>query len=266
MTKDQVFNKVWRVRNIGTCTWNTKYTIIFSSGDKMNGATSSVPEQVSPGEQVDLTVTMKSPEKTGTYDGNWIIKSEKGTKFGIGTNADQPLTVSIEVVKGSGSIYYDFGANYCAATWSTKDNDQLPCPGKENDSDGFVILLPEPALESRNENEPALWTQPPDADGAYITGEYPKIKVSSGDRFLADVGCLKDQKKCDVIFRLRYQIGDDDPVDLGHWDETYDGDITRIDVDLSALDGKSVKFILMVKVNDNPQDAAGFWLVPRLIR
>ena len=65
-----------------------------------------------------------------------------------------------------------------------------------------------------------------------------RLKVSSGDRFLADVGCLKDQKKCDVIFRLRYQIGDDDPVDLGHWDETYDGDITRIDVDLSALDGE----------------------------
>ena len=265
LTPNEIFTKVWRVRNNGTCTWTNKYSLVFDSGNKMSGSNKSLPNQVKPGQEINLSVSMKAPEKKGEYAGFWMLKSSNGSEFGTGSNAANPLKVEIEVVKGDGNILYNFVSNYCAARWETKNN-TLPCPGTIGDPQGFVVALSNPELESRNEDEPALWTQPEDSDTGYITGTYPSIKINSGDHFVADVGCLNDYNKCNVIFRLRYQIGDDDPVELGHWNEVYDGETTRIDEDLSALDGESVKIILMVKVNDHPADAAAFWLVPRIAR
>src|SRR5438128_9993406 len=34
------FNKVWRLKNIGTCSWTTDYTLVFSSGEQMGAASS----------------------------------------------------------------------------------------------------------------------------------------------------------------------------------------------------------------------------------
>ena len=54
---------------------------------------------------------------------------------------------------------------------------------------------------------------------------------------------------------------------LGTWDEVHDGDVSKIDVDLSSLDGEEVTFIFEVEVNGGkPQNANGFWFVPRIER
>jgi len=31
------FNKTWRLKNVGTCTWTTSYSLVFDSGEKMGG-------------------------------------------------------------------------------------------------------------------------------------------------------------------------------------------------------------------------------------
>jgi hypothetical protein len=129
-----------------------------------------------------------------------------------------------------------------------------------------VIRLNEPNQENRKENEPALWTNPEMKNDGWITGTYPEIKIKKGDHFLADIGCLADSEKCDVIFRLNYRIGDGPVKTLGEWHEVYDGQITRVDVDLSDLDGKSVKFILTVLANGSYKDDAAFWLMPQIRR
>src|SRR5258706_10212245 len=37
------FTKTWRLQNIGTCTWTSSYTLVFSSGDSISGpATANV--------------------------------------------------------------------------------------------------------------------------------------------------------------------------------------------------------------------------------
>src|SRR5689334_11715444 len=67
------FDKVWRLKNVGTCTWNGSYTLSFFSGEQM-GASSSAPfpnQNVAPGQTIDLTVKMTAPNINGRLRGNW---------------------------------------------------------------------------------------------------------------------------------------------------------------------------------------------------
>jgi hypothetical protein len=65
------FTKTWRIRNIGTCTWTSGYTLVFDHGDQM-GAPASSPitgATVPPGGTVDISVALTSPDHAGTFQG-----------------------------------------------------------------------------------------------------------------------------------------------------------------------------------------------------
>lgn len=262
----EYFTKVWRLRNAGTCTWNKKYTLDFVGGNRM-GAKKSITlgTSVDPGETIDLAVDMVAPDKAGDHEGRWMLATNKGDSFGVDSDAKGAIYVQIQVSKKESNYAYDFVANYCAAKWESDAGD-LSCPGKEGDTDGFVLRVDNPVLESRHENEPALWTNPEMVKDGYIQGTYPAFQVKSGDHFLADIGCLAGYEKCNVIFQLKYQIGSDKAKKFDEWNETYDGKTTRIDIDLSSLDGEKVKFIFVVKANGSFRDDAAFWLVPHIQR
>ena len=92
------FVKTWRLKNTGSCTWGSGYSLVFHSGDSMGGAASvALPATIAPGQTVDVSVSLKSPASTGTYKGNWMLKSDSGAIFGIGTKADQTFYVIIKV-------------------------------------------------------------------------------------------------------------------------------------------------------------------------
>src|SRR5512147_2949619 len=59
------FTKTWRLKNIGTCTWTTSYTLVWAGGDQMGGPTSIVlSAQVAPSQTVDLSVNLTAPSTT----------------------------------------------------------------------------------------------------------------------------------------------------------------------------------------------------------
>jgi hypothetical protein len=94
----KTFEKVWRLRNNGTCTWTTAYNLVFHSGHTMGGPASvSIPSDVAPGKTVDLKVNMVAPVTNGTYRGNWMLSNTTGALFGIGENGDKPFWVQIVV-------------------------------------------------------------------------------------------------------------------------------------------------------------------------
>jgi hypothetical protein len=99
MQPGQAFTKIWRLQNVGTCTWTKDYALVWFSGDKM-GAPSSVPlnGNISPGQTVDLSVDMVAPEKPGTYRGNWKLRNDSGVLFGIGPSGGSAFWVEIEVL------------------------------------------------------------------------------------------------------------------------------------------------------------------------
>jgi hypothetical protein len=79
-----IFDKTWRVRNNGTCTWDASYRLTYLSGDRMSGPRSApLAEPVQPGEEVDLSVMLIAPEMSGTYRGHWQLFAADGTPFGI---------------------------------------------------------------------------------------------------------------------------------------------------------------------------------------
>jgi len=76
------FTKTWRVKNIGTCTWTTGYTLIFNGGSQMGGVSPTLlTGNVSPGETIDISVNLAAPATTGDYLGNWQIQNDSGELF-----------------------------------------------------------------------------------------------------------------------------------------------------------------------------------------
>jgi uncharacterized protein YkwD len=92
------FTKTWRFRNEGTCTWDSKYALVFASGDNMS-APLEVPfsETVSPGGLVDLSVDMKAPMGGGPHQSVWEFKNPAGMRFGVGASGKDQFWAQISV-------------------------------------------------------------------------------------------------------------------------------------------------------------------------
>lgn len=262
----ETFTKTWRLQNIGTCTWTNGYSLAFIGGDPLGTpAYINLGGFVAPGQFVDVSVNMRAPSRNGEYIGYWKLRNNAGTLFGFGPQADKSFWVDINV-SGSSFSAYDFVANACTAEWMN-NNVVLPCPGAEGDDRGYVMQLSAPHLENgRVGNEPGLLTFPKKNDNGYILGKYPPFRVKEGDWFEALINCQYDAWSCNVLFRLQYQIGNDDIKTLGEWHEAYEGNYYRVSIDLSPLAGKDVKFILKVMANGSPKQDYALWVAPRIIR
>jgi hypothetical protein len=94
----QMFAKIWQIKNVGSCNWTSQYTLRFFSGELMSGpAVVEIPQEVKPGEIVELRVNLVAPMQTSFFTGNWVLSDPEGNLFGIGENGDQPITVIIQV-------------------------------------------------------------------------------------------------------------------------------------------------------------------------
>jgi hypothetical protein len=265
VTRNASFVKIWRIRNVGTCTWTTSYALVFSGGDGMSApAAVALPGSVSPGQFIEIPVTMIAPNRDGTYTGYWKLRNASGTLFGIGAQADTAFWVRIRV-GGPSHVAYDFVNRVCDAEWSNA-GETLPCPGAEGDAKGYVLALNKPKLESgATSNNPGLLTVPQDRRNGIISGQYPAFTIQAGDRFRALVNCQHNAKKCNVIFRLDFRSGGVVKT-LGTWHEVYEGKFFQIDLDLSGLAGQTGKFILFVSANGGMNEDYAVWVNPHIVR
>lgn len=105
MQPGKSFWKSWRLKNNGTCTWNTSYKIRFISGERMEGSFEyQFPEIVAPGEEVDISLSLKAPTSNGNYSGYWKLVSEWGGEFGVG-QYDQSFYVQVNVNDSSSPTF-----------------------------------------------------------------------------------------------------------------------------------------------------------------
>ncbi len=279
------FTKTWRVTNTGTCTWNTGYAVVFSGGDQMGApAATYLTAAVSPGATVDLSVQMKSPAADGEYAGNYMLRSDSGLLFGTGASGMAPIYVSIEVVTAQvipqldfGGFLpfiplefaaYDFSSNYCLANWQNASAPgYLACPGAKTDASGFVVKVDSPKLQDGSEvTGVGLLTHPQWIDGGSIAGTYPLFTVEDGMKFRATLGCGWGGSACNVRFMLRYQIEGGVLKQLDSWDVKYSDAPLKLDVDLSALAGKKVSFVLQVVTNGSSAQDWAYWVNPRIVK
>lgn len=93
------FTKTWRIKNNGSCTWNSSYVLLFDSGEQMGApATASItPGTVSPGATVDISVDLTAPTTPGSYQGKFKLRSPDNIVFGINADGQGPFWVKIVV-------------------------------------------------------------------------------------------------------------------------------------------------------------------------
>jgi uncharacterized protein YraI len=115
------FNKTWRIKNSGTCTWDTSYKLVHAGGNLL-GAISAffpLPNSVLPGHTVDLTISMVSPATANTYQSDWNLQSGNGQTFGVGRN-NSAFWVKIVVATQSPAT-----GSISGFVWQDKDNDNV---------------------------------------------------------------------------------------------------------------------------------------------
>ncbi|MBE0583282.1 MAG: hypothetical protein IH612_05900 [Desulfofustis sp.] len=263
LPKNSPFVKIWRLKNIGTCTWTKDYEVTFDGGDKMGGTTVSMPKSVAPGGLVDIAIEMTAPDTAGKYKGYWILRDEDGTKFGLGGNYDVPFYVQLKVVDSAGSYKYNFANKVCKATWKT-DTHTLNCLGSSQAYSNYVLFSTSFKLETgRIENEPAIIANV--ETGQRLWGSFPDYIVKTGDHFVTEIGCVGDNTQCKVKMALRYRIkGTTTTGILGEWVEKHDEKTTMVDIDLSSLVGQEVIFILDMEAKSSSDTNEVFWFVPSI--
>lgn len=121
------FTKTWRVKNIGSCTWDSSYLVAYLSGATMSQQPDYwiVPQgqTVAPGQTVNISVGMTSPVENGNYVSYWGLKKvdgqfmpieggANGNSFyvkikvnnGVAAGKITAASIDIELEQGSGAV------------------------------------------------------------------------------------------------------------------------------------------------------------------
>lgn len=98
LTPGQSFTKTWRLKNAGSSTWTSDYSILYLTGEEMGLKSAPLGKIVPPGESVDVSVDLKAPAIPGAYRSYWKLLTPQGKLFGVGPLADEPFYVDIQVV------------------------------------------------------------------------------------------------------------------------------------------------------------------------
>ena len=96
----EAFQKVWRVQNVGTCTWDGRYLLTPTGGNtpaaRMGGQATPIPGTVPPGATADLALDLVAPLPPGVYQGFWSLRAPSGLLFGdrlwVGVSVVAPPT------------------------------------------------------------------------------------------------------------------------------------------------------------------------------
>lgn len=260
------FTKIWQVMNTGSCTWTTEYAITYTGGGfSVAVPMIRMPSTVPTGGIVNLEVTLQAPNYPGDFQGFWMLREPTGGLFGIGPGSAAPLELNIRTFQPtfSAGAIYDFALNTCSATWVSGAG-LLTCPGSSSDTSGSVELVQTPIFETQQRSGYGLLTRPNNGTNGTITGQFPPYTVSSGDVFLAEIGCLGISPGCNLTFRLDFQTSNGQSGSLGTWSEAYDGATTPLEIDLSSLAGRSIWLNFQVTNHGRWQTANAFWHQPRI--
>jgi len=93
----EAFTKTWRLTNGGAATWTADFSLVFTSGDQMGATTVSLGRSVAPNQTIDVSVNLVAPSTEGTYKGNFMLQTNGGKSFGLGSSGTSPFWVKIIV-------------------------------------------------------------------------------------------------------------------------------------------------------------------------
>jgi hypothetical protein len=264
------FVKTWRLKNNGSCTWNSSYALVFVGGDAMGGpaAQQLTTGTVAPGQEIDLSVTLKAPDAVKTYTGNWKLRNGAGIIFGLGDDA-KPFFVKIDVVAAVtptpvANVVFDLLAQAQNADWKNATID-LPFGDPDNDNPGVAAYASNVTMENDKVYSKVLATYPEKITDGLISGLFPSYTVKDGDHFRTQLGFRSNCTGGNVEYGFGYKEGST-VVIIHKWIKSCDGSLITIDLDLSDLAGHTVQFILQVSAHGPFTKDHSIWVSPRIER
>jgi len=82
ISPDTQFVKIWRIRNESKIPWSSEYVFSFKRGQPMTDSfVVKLPKVVEPGDEVDISIPMRSPTIPGLYISIWKLFFQ-GRPFG----------------------------------------------------------------------------------------------------------------------------------------------------------------------------------------
>jgi hypothetical protein len=266
LSASSAFTKVWLVRNIGTCSWNSDYTLVFSAGELMAGQSPlTIGKVLPPGDTIELAVNLVAPATAGIYTSGWMLANNTGETFGLAPDG-QPLTLRI-VVGSQVTTALDFTDKACSASWSSAIGN-INCPNPDDFVTGAVNPVESISVEGGIEfNLPSLEVIPNEGANGITSGKYSLLQIQKNDTFQAIIGCGNDQPDCGLVFELKYDSGDHNLISLGRWNEDTNNSLQKVSVDLTPLENKTVSLILVVSsASSTSRDNKGVWISPVILR
>ncbi len=263
------FTKTWRLRNIGTCTWSG-YSVVFDSGNAMNGTSPTPLPTVAPGQEVDVSIDMVAPSTPGEYRGYWRIRNASGVLIPV-AGGYQGKSFFVEIKVQTSSSGFDLYTRAPEAQWigapPSGAGVVLTFGGPDTDSNGFVMYRPNYKVEDGSTPARVLETHPMWVDDGIISGLYSPYTVNAGDRLKTRLGFLaKADGTCgagNVKFQINYKEAGT-LHSLGEWVKACNGILITVDIDLSSLAGHTVQFALVAMANGSFAQDWAVWINPRI--
>lgn len=63
--------KTWRIRNVGGCEWDERWSWTFTGGDPLTILETTSLAGTAPGEEVDVSVRLRVPDEDGVWSAQW---------------------------------------------------------------------------------------------------------------------------------------------------------------------------------------------------
>jgi hypothetical protein len=183
----EAFEKVWRVENTGTCTWTADYHLVFVSGYSMGGM-AAVPllGDIPPGGVVDLSIDLKAPLVNGLYKGYWMLRSPQNVLFGVGDQANTPLSVQVNVGPKPTPEITDWRGEY----FDNRELEGDPVLVRNDEVIDFNWRSGSPAEEIPADNFSARWTREVEFEEAIY---HFLVRLDDGARLWIDDQLVVDE-------------------------------------------------------------------------
>jgi hypothetical protein len=127
-------DKVWQVRNSGTCAWGVGYKLARVEGGALGAPDSVSVPPTAAGAAADLAITFSAPSQAGTYTDTWRLQTPDGSPFG------PPLTLFVEVeVEAQADVPPDAPSELRAAVTEDGTAIQLTWLDRSENEDAFRV-------------------------------------------------------------------------------------------------------------------------------
>ncbi len=265
--KSTIFKKSWYVQNAGTCTWNSGYKIVYSSGAEVGTAKSfsflKSGEIIKPGESVVISAELQAPENYGSVETYWAMEDASGNIFGGGDQQNVFLSAKFTVSNtynfyeniSGGVCYDDSGYFYCGSS-------------DQSTGRGSVFVENNPIMESNfAAGHPAILIAPPTTDGGKTRVELGPIRVPMGTWLRSAVSCRSGAANCHVKIAIYAKAAGQNEQWIYGLDKFNDGFVNEVNIKMSdnGLYNEDITYIFEVTaVGTGNADDTIIFMNPRL--